>query len=433
MSGSLNQIVDIIISRESRGISRQGFGTMMILGLHTRFSERIRFYASLEEVDADFQTSDAEYLAAARAFAQRRRPSQVAIGRRSAAVAQIETFTPAVANSALYTVTINGTLHSYTSDVDATAAEIVAALIALINGGAQAGKVTASGSTTLIVTADNAGEPFTFASSTNLPSVETVANHGVQEDIDAVAAENSSGWYGMTLTSRVALEILLAAAKVETLDKIYLACNEDAGVLAAPVTDVAGELNARAYDRTAFAYSSDQESYPDSGWMGGQLTFAPGQNTWAFKESVGTLPDNLSSTAKVNLAAKKANWYETIAGRNVFLNGTVASGEFIDIIVGCDWLKARIQEDIYERLANLPKIPMTNGGLAIIENIIRARINEGKRVGLLNPDSEPIITIPDVNSIPLQDRQARIASGIEFEDQLAGAVHKAIIRGRVYV
>lgn len=431
--GSLNQVVDIVISRESKGITRQGFGTMMILGLHTRFAERIRFYSSLEEVDADFQTSDAEYLAAARAFAQRRKPSRVAIGRRTVAVAQVITFTPTVLDNTLYTVTINGTLHSYTSDSDATASEIVAALIAAINGGAQSSKVTASGTTTLIVTADNAGEPFTYESTVNLVSVVTTANNGIQEDILAVMAANSSDWYGMILTSRLKYEILLAAATIETLDKIYMTCNEDADVLLAPVTDVAGELNARAYDRTSFLYSSDQESYPDSGWMGGQLTFDPGSNTWAFKESVGSLPDNLSTTSKTNLTAKKANWYDTIAGRNVFLNGTVASGEFIDIIVGTDWLKARIQEDIFERLANLPKIPMTNAGLGIIENIIRARLNEGKRVGLLNPDSEPIITIPEVNSIPLQDRQARIASGIEFEDQLAGAVHKVVIRGRVFV
>lgn len=433
MAGSLNQIIDLIISRESRGISRQGFGTMLILGQHTRFAERIRFYDDLEAVAADFQDSDAEYKAAARAFAQRRRTRRVAIGRRVAPVAQVITWTPTVLDNTLYTVTINGEAHNYTSDADATDLEIVAGLLAAINGGGQASKVTATGTTTLVVTADNAGEPFSYSSTANLAAAVTAAGNGIADDIDAVLAENTSDWYGMVITSRLAYEILLAAAKVETLDKLFLPCNEDADVLLSPTTDVAGRLAALAYDRSMFLYSSDQESFPDAGWLAGGLTYDPGSMTFAFKESVGSLPDNLSSTAKVNLTAKKANWYETLAGRNIFLNGTVASGEYADIIVGVDWLKARIQEDIFERLANLPKIPMTNAGLTIIEAIIRARLIEGKRVGLLNPDSEPIITIPDVNDIPLADRQARIASGIEFEDQLAGAVHKTIIRGRVYV
>lgn len=47
-----------------------------------------------------------------------------------------------VLNSTLYTVTINGTDFTFTSDADATAAEIVAGLIADINGGAE--PVTAS-------------------------------------------------------------------------------------------------------------------------------------------------------------------------------------------------------------------------------------------------------------------------------------------------
>lgn len=96
-------------------------------------------------------------------------------------VAQVNTLTPTAANATVYTVTINGTNHSYTSDADATAAEIVTGLTSAINSGIEASYVTASGSTTLIITSDTAGLPFTLsvaASAGTLANVATTANAG---------------------------------------------------------------------------------------------------------------------------------------------------------------------------------------------------------------------------------------------------------------
>ncbi len=90
-------------------------------------------------------------------------------------VAQVNTLTPTVANNALYTVTINGTAFNYTSDSTATANEIVAGLLALINADG-ALSVTASGTSTLILTADVAGDSFTIAVTANLTNVATTPN-----------------------------------------------------------------------------------------------------------------------------------------------------------------------------------------------------------------------------------------------------------------
>ena len=278
---SLDSIINVQITRGTRTVSRAGFGVPMILGQHTRFAGRIEYYTSFAGVTAaGFISSDAEYKAAQAAFAQDIKPARIAIGRRTAAVAQVITWTPVVANLTLYTVTINGTLHSYTSDASATDLEIVAALLALINGGAQAAKVTASGTTTLIVTADAAGEPFTYANSTSMGTASvTFANNGVQEDIDAVIFE-SDDWYCLHLTSRTDLDITLAAAKIQSLKKIFVACSDTAAIKTSSTTDLGSVLKDNTYTRTALLWSGNQISYPEVGWAAPLLALDPGSETW---------------------------------------------------------------------------------------------------------------------------------------------------------
>lgn len=75
---------------------------------------------------------------------------------------QVVTYTPTPANATVFTVVLNGTSFSYTSDADGTAAEIVTGLSAAINAGAV--PVTASGSATLILTADAWATEFSYSS-----------------------------------------------------------------------------------------------------------------------------------------------------------------------------------------------------------------------------------------------------------------------------
>lgn len=82
---SLRDIVDVQITRETTAVSRVGFGTLLVIGEHAVFGERIRFYQSTDAALTDgFDASDPEYKALAAAFSQQPRPRQVAIGRKTA-------------------------------------------------------------------------------------------------------------------------------------------------------------------------------------------------------------------------------------------------------------------------------------------------------------------------------------------------------------
>jgi hypothetical protein len=84
----------------------------------------------------------------------------------------VVTLTPAVANAAVYAVSIivAGITYPFaiTSDGSATAAEIVTALIAAVNGGLPANSVLASGTDTLLLTSEVPGQTFTVLPSANL-------------------------------------------------------------------------------------------------------------------------------------------------------------------------------------------------------------------------------------------------------------------------
>ena len=83
----LNQIIDVQITRETKVPSQKGFGTPLAVGDSDRFTagERIRTYASIEEVEADFTAGDIEIELARDLFSQEIRPPQIKIGQLEAA------------------------------------------------------------------------------------------------------------------------------------------------------------------------------------------------------------------------------------------------------------------------------------------------------------------------------------------------------------
>jgi len=78
---SLDRILKVQVTKGTRQVSRAGFGTGLILSLHTEFAGRAKVYGSLSEVEADFATSTDEYKTASLYFSQTFKPDQVIIGR----------------------------------------------------------------------------------------------------------------------------------------------------------------------------------------------------------------------------------------------------------------------------------------------------------------------------------------------------------------
>ena len=428
---NLNSIIDVQITRETKTPTQKGFGTLLILGTNAVFAEKLRAYSDLEEVLSDFTTADEEYKFAAKAFGQDIKPEVVKIGKRLADVAQISNVNPTtIANSTLYRVTLNGVNCDYTSDGTATGPEIQAGLIAAINGSSQASVLTAAAGSgnSVDITSDTAGLGFSISASANIAVTTPTANVNAATTL-ADIQEVDDDFYCVALTSRAQKDILDVAAYIEGQFKIFAACSSEAGVLTTGTTDSAYLLSQQTYDRTFFLYSGDQANGPEAGWVGGQLPKDPGSITWKFKTIKGIAADALTTTQATNARNKKANVYIPMAGINMTQEGVMASGEFIDIIQGADFITARLQETIYQRLVNVDKIPFTNAGIDIIVNLMRQvlqiAVDDNKIL------SDFTITKPDVADISDLDKGARFLDNLEFEGTLQGAVHKMKIRGRL--
>jgi hypothetical protein len=243
-------------------------------------------------------------------------------------------------------------------------------------------------------------------------------------------------WYALILTRRgnaadELLDIAAAAEWIEARSKIFIACIDQASLLTDVDTDIASALQAAAYDRTAIMYSADAASYPEAAWLGRCLPTDPGSITWKFKQLSGITVDDLSATQVTNLRDKNANFYERVAGYNMISSEAVmASGEFIDIVRGTDWLAARIAEGVFFRMINSDKIPFTAQGIAVIENELRYRLEKGVDVGLL-VEGSIVITAPAIGSVDPLEKAQRYLNNMRFTAQLAGAVHKTRIVGKL--
>ena len=106
----LDELISISISVNSTGIATQNFFIPMILSHNAGFSDRIRFYTSLQGVAGDFPvTTSPEYLAAQAIFGQSPHPSTIAIGRATVSVTMAYQVSVATANAGqLYGLNCSG-------------------------------------------------------------------------------------------------------------------------------------------------------------------------------------------------------------------------------------------------------------------------------------------------------------------------------------
>ncbi len=416
---SIDTAVKVNVDRQTAAVTVAGYSLAMFLGKHKAFTTRYKVYGSLTEVAADFATNSAEYEAASSTFGQEISVDAFAIGRQDTTIV---TYTPVVANSATYSVTLNGTLFSFISDVDATAGEIVTGLTSAINAGAE--PVTASGTTTLILTADVGGVPFSTKASTNLTPVYTTTE-SLTDALNAVMLENND-WYGLMAYSHVKADQLEVAAFAQAARKFYKTSSEDLNIInqseSADTTSVGKAFKTNGYDRAGVIYGGNaDEQYPEASYLGVLFGFAPGAAAMEFKQLAGDTVDNLTATQITNATAKNVTVYIPRGGVNTIHGPKMGDGTWDDIIRDLDAAASDIQVSVYRLMITLPKIPFTNKGIATIESAVRDSVLRSANAGIFDPDDIQVI-VPKVADISANDRALRRLTGIKVIARMAGAI-----------
>jgi hypothetical protein len=430
----MSDIVTVNISRVGQVISRQGFGTPLILGQHANFSENYKVYLSLEQVGADFLPSQDEYLAAEAIFNQNPSVEQLVIGKRTVDNSTITILEPPLANT-VYGVNIDGIVCEVTSGPVPDALTISMALENAINISGADVVAASQGDGSIIVTPNN--PPFSITPSPNgVGPISLTFPASSQTPSDALDIINNEfeDWYALALTNIDEADVLDAAQWTETNEKLFGTRTDNTDVLNINVTtDIASQLQTLGYERTFVIYSENaMTNFIECAWFGVQLTTDPGTTTWAYKSLFGITSDEISSPGITAAFSKNCNVYVNQYGKDVTRDGVVSKpGGYIDLTRGVDWLQARLTEDLAALIINLPKVPYTDGGISALEAIIRGRLNNSVDIGLLSDNPAPVVNVPRVSDIPPADRNIRKVSGITFNATLAGAIHTVEVQGFV--
>ena len=260
----------------------------------------------------------------------------------------------------------------------------------------------------------------------------------ISATLTAIRNEDDS-WYGLIIDQALAADFADVAAYVEANKRFTILWTTSADVIdATKTTDPASVLKGLGYDRSATVWhpmpmdgATEKPDYPDAAWMGEGFPYEPGSSTWNFKKLKGVTPDNVSSVETI-LQGKNCNYYSTVGGVNIMQDGRVASGEWIDIIIGTDWLEARLRESVYSALVNNRKIPYDDTGIAMIEGLVKGVLNQAASAGILQADSI-VVTVPRYADIPQADKLARKLPDVKFTALYQGAIHRVTINGTISV
>jgi Protein of unknown function (DUF3383) len=346
MATIIDEVVDITITRDSVGVTRADFGTILILGdSEPDRSPNVRTYASLAEVLLDFDADSTEVDIATGIFAQAIKVDKILIGQVNTEADPAETFFSAYAR---------------------------------------------------------------------------------------ISAEYSDKYYGVIITSLDSGDILTVAAAVEAESKIFGVISNDEDIKNNVGNNLLKTLKELGYNRTYLMYTEGIFNWANAAWMGRMFPLDAGSATWAYKDLVGVGDrSELTAAQRANLKEFNGNYFTELAGGKVTFLGVMVSGEYIDVIHGLDWLEAFIQENIVELLKSVPKIPYNNNGIGLVENSLRASLQEGVLRGIINEGF--VITTPDVLNISSADKTARLLKDIKFTATLTGAIQNIVINGSVTV
>jgi hypothetical protein len=438
----LEDIVRVDIAVQSQSPSRATFAVPLIAGFHTRFAERVRSYSSIDALEDDgFVATDAEHKIASAIFAQSPTVPLIKVGRLAGAQnARVVKLLATARNETAYVVEINGTEFSFTSDVDATAAEIATGLTSAINAGSL--PVTASVDTNnLMLTADVSGPDFyvDVTDESLWASIQdtTAARSSLATDLSEILAADPD-WYALVLTRNNHLDIAAAAAWIETRKRVLFAGAINFGAivsaqnnLGSNSTSLVGVLAALTYNRTGTVFTKHEADFPHAALLGAVLPLDPGSWTAHCKTLTGVQASLLSDTERINLEANFGNHYQVVAGINVLFNGYMASGRFFDLQVFVDWNEARIKEEIFSAMAfSDNKIPYTQAGIDIIENCISKVLDQGTQQGGWAPGTT-FVRSPKFSTISAGNKAARLLDDVVFGGTYAGAIHEVEVAGKL--
>lgn len=448
------EIVDVAITLNTAGSTREGFGLPIFITSTDRFEERVRGYTSLADVATDLGEMSHAYMAAKALWSQTPKVTQLYIARRD--MQYIVSIPDVIQGQTEYALTIytNGGVSNnitYTTQESGDDAkkvfdklkEAVEAIEAIKNKV----KVTVSGagsSASMLIQAENPDVDFVRAIDTAdsgkflISATASDTAESILSSIDAYTTD----YYFVAVDEREKTFVTQMSEAVEARKKIFFTCTNDSkSLIGEDITsanDLAALLANKKMSRTVVLWHHNASiDYPEMAFIAYGAPYDAGSIAWGnalltgvefSRQTIGGRP--LTSSQKAALEARNCNYIDLDGGLSVVRHGKVSSGEWIDIIRGIDWQESDLKTSLRDLLVNQKggKITYDDIGITRVRQVIETSLQRGVNRNFLTSFK---VSVPKSADVSLQDKRSRILKDVRFEAVLAGAILDVVLRGTV--
>ncbi len=257
-------------------------------------------------------------------------------------------------------------------------------------------------------------------------------SESVSEALDALSQLHDD-WYGLLITERDSESLHEAGDWSLGNEKMFIGCTESASA-----------LTGRNNIREAYIIHDDADNFPEAALSGMCFPETPGSITWKWKSPTGVTASTFDLTTLNAIRSGNGQTFSKRSGVVYSDEGITTGGEYIDVVMARDYVKARIGEAIFALQLKVDKIPFDNSGAAMLDACIREVLHQAGEDGIIavatteedkNSSDEGeymyTLSVPDRSDVPANDRAARKWTGITFKFTLAGAVHGTAIEGTI--
>ena len=448
---SLDRIVKVVISRETRGIASANFETLLHISDYA--VAPVRTYSDIDGISEDYPIGTPTYNAGLAYFTQELAPQLLKIG--GAPVAAV-----LVKFNGTYTVgTINTTVNSdegpivvqtaFATNKDTTLAAVASDVAAAVTDIASATYDAPTETITYTLAADKYVSIVTDVDATGMTEITSVTANAdtLVETISAIQAVDNQ-WYGITVGNIVDAdrqELVDLALWAKAQKKFcFFATNEVSAIDTPEATDTTSlpaMLNAVSANKAAVIFgdyirNGTTQGFLDVAWASMILARNIGSYTTVLQQLTGVVVTDYTTNQYTNLMNKNVSVYNELYGQGITEGGRVtdgntpANGEWIDVEIGLDLTEVRMQEKVFYTMVSAEKIPYTNQGAGVLEAAVADVLQRIQDAGFY---AKFTTATEDTNAQSTEDRAARRYNGISWDATLAGAIHNVTIQGVVRV
>ena len=199
--------------------------------------------------------------------------------------------------------------------------------------------------------------------------------------------------------------------------------------------------------RAAVIYTDPEfiSEEPDASYVGNVAPFYPNSVTWKFKRPQdGNAPTSagiklislpkLTESERSELLENYVNFLTEEYKRQYVKNGTCLNGEFIDTVLGGDWIAKRMRNLLYDSLLENATIAYDDAGFGLVATAVLQTLAEAVDLGIIARDPESrtgvfTVVIPKYVNSTEEQRRNRVMPDITWEALLAGAIHQVKSKG----